>query len=223
MADDVSGAAEERQTEPHSGPYPNGLPPSQLDGSVVLTGMGYRINAWFITLLFAAGAIGCLILVPLAAGSLHKRADSKSNSIGLIVLCALGAILCLFLTWVCSQKVGGKTSFDSTGIRGLAVAKRPRNFFEKAFPKVDRLKSVTPWGDVDLVEKSYNPGAEGGGTFGVKVHLRDGRIATAYVWSARESTISGIVSTLEGARKNAASRDVAGSDGADSGACQGHG
>ena len=223
MADDVSGAAEERQTEPHSGPYSGGLPLGELDGTVVLTGMGYRINAWFITLLFAAGAIGCLILVPLAAGSLHKRSDSKSNSIGLIVLCALGAILCLFLTWVCSQKVGGKTSFDSTGIRGLAVAKRPRNFFEKAFPKVDRLKSVTPWGDVRLVERSYNPGAEGGGTFGVKVHLRDGRTATAYVWSARESTISGVVSRLEGERKNAASRDVAGFEDADGGACQGHG
>ena len=78
------------------------------------------MNAWFITVFFAAGAIGCLVLVPLAVGSLHKRADSKSNSIGLIVLCILGVITCAFLAWVSSRKVGRKTSFDSTGIRGLA-------------------------------------------------------------------------------------------------------
>ena len=169
----------------------------------MLTGTGYRINAWFITLLFAAGAIGCLVLVPLAVSSLHKRADSKSNSIGLIVLCVLGVIICLFLAWTCSRRVGRKTSFDSTGIRGLAIAERPRNLFEKSFPKVDRLKGVTPWDNVDHVERAYNSGADGGGTYGIKVHLKDGRIGSAYVWSARKSTMSDIVSRLEEVRQSA--------------------
>jgi hypothetical protein len=141
--------------------------------------------------------------VPLAVGSLHKRADSKSNSIGLIVLCVLGVIICLFLAWACSRRVGRKTSLDSTGIRGLAIAERPRNLFEKSFPKVDRLKSVTPWEDVDHVERVYNPGGEGGGTYGIKVHLKDGRIGSAYVWSARESTMSDVVRRLEEMRLSA--------------------
>ena len=46
----------------------------------MLTGMGYRVNAWFITLFFVAGAVGCIVLVPLAVDSLHKRADSKPYS-----------------------------------------------------------------------------------------------------------------------------------------------
>jgi hypothetical protein len=186
-------------------------------GSVVLTGTGYRINAWFITLFWAAAAIGCLVLVPLAVGSLHKHADSRSNSIGLIVLCVLGVVCCLFLAWVCSRKIGGKTSFDATGIRGLAITGRPRNRFEKSFPKVDRRKSVTPWEDVDHVERVYNPGADGGGTYGIKVHLNDGRTASAYVWSARESTMSEVVSRLEEARQSAARRSIGTSDSADGG------
>jgi hypothetical protein len=203
---DVSEEALGSQPEDHSGPPSSDQIPVLTDGSVVLTGMGYRINAWFITLLFTAAAIGCLVLVPLAVGSLHKHADSTSNSIGLIVLCVLGVVLSSFLAWVCSQRVGRKTSFDSTGMRGLAVAEAPRNSFEKSFPKVDRLKGVIPWEDIDHVEQAYNPGAEGGGTFGLKVHLKDGRIGTAYVWSARQSTMSDVVGRLEAVRMHATGR-----------------
>ena len=167
----------------------------------MLTGSGYRINAWFITLFCGACAIGCIVLVPLAVGSLHKRADSKSNSIGLIVLCVLGVFLWSFLAWTYSRRLAGKTSFDSTGIRGLAVTDPPRNLFERSFPKEHRIKTVTPWQDVDHVERVYHPGADGGGTFGINVHLKDGRKGRAYVWSARESTMSDIVSRLEAVRK----------------------
>lgn len=206
MADGVSGEAGEPESEQGPGSPPSDQVPSQVDGRVVLTGLGYRINAWFVTIFFVAGAIGCLALVPLAVRSLHKRADSRSNSIGLIVVCVLGVILCSFIAWICSRKMMGKTSFDSTGIRGLAVAGRPRNLFEKHVPNVDRLTRTTPWGDVDHVERVYNPGAEGGGTFGLNVHLKDGRIGSAYVWSARESTMSDVVSRLEDVRKGASRR-----------------
>lgn len=187
----------------------------------MLTGTGYRMNAWFLTVFFAGGAIGCLVLVPLAVGSLHKHADSKSNSIGLIVLCILGVITCVFLAWVSSRKVGRKTSFDSTGIRGLAIAERPRNRFEKSFPKVKRLTGVTRWEDVDHVERVYNPGADGGGTYGINVHLKDGRKGSAYVWSARKSTMSDVVSRLEEVRQGAGRRGIRTSDSADRGGEQG--
>lgn len=180
--------------------HPSVAPPVE---SVVLTGMGYRINAWFITLFWAAMAIGCLIVVAFEVASLHKHADSKSNPIGWIVLCVLGAVLCSFIALVCSRRVGGKTSFDSTGIRGLAIAERPRNRFQQSFPKVEKLKSVTPWEDVDDVEQVYNPGAEGGGTYGIRVHLKDGRTGSAYVWSARKTTMSEVVSRLEAVRHSA--------------------
>jgi len=203
VADGGPGEEQELQTEPRSGLRSTDQPPTEPGGSVVLTGTGYRVNAWIVTAFFAAGAIVCLVLVPLAVGSLYKRADSRSNSIGLLVLCVLGALLFSFLAWTFSQNLGRKTSFDSTGIRGLAIAEQPRNLLEKAHPKVDRLTSLTPWQDVDHVERVYNPGADGGGTYGVDVHLKDGRIGRAYVWSARESTMSDIVSRLEEARRRA--------------------
>ncbi len=209
MAEGVAGDAQEPMHGVDPGSPSGDHHAGQVDGSVVLTGLGYRVNAWSLTIFFAAGAVGCVVLVPLAVGSLHKRADSRGNSIGLIVLCVLGVILSAFLSWVFSRKVGRTTSFDATGIRGLAVAEPPRNAFEKSFPRADRLRSTIPWGEVDHVERVYNPGAEGGGTFGVNVYLKDGRRGTAYVWSARKSTMSDVVSRLEAVRRSAARRGTA--------------
>ena len=173
----------------------------------MLTGTGYLINAWFVTVFFTVGAIGCLVLVPLAVGSLHKHADSKSNSIGLIVLCVLGALLFGFLAWALSRNVGRRSSIDSVGIRGLAVTQPARNRFEKSVPKVERVKGVTPWPDVDHVERAFHPGAEGGGTYGIHVHLKDGRVGRAYVWSARASTMDDLVNRLEAVRQCATRRE----------------
>ena len=188
---------------------------------VVLTGKGYRVSTWCITLFWATAAVGCLVLVPLAVGGLHNHADSKSNSIGLIVLCALGAVLCSLFAWVALGGLGDYL-FDVTE-SGSAIAERPRNRFRKSFPKLDKLKGVTAWEDVDHVEQAYNPGADGGGTYGITVHLKDGRTGSAYVWSARKSTMSEVVSRLEEVRHNATRHGLGISDSADSGVYRGHG
>ena len=71
------------------------------------------------------------------------------------------------------------------------------------------------------MERVYNPGADGGGTYGINVHLRDGRKGSAYVWSARKSTMSDVVSRLEEVRQGAGRRDIGTSDPADGGVEQG--
>jgi hypothetical protein len=203
--------AQEPQTETHSAPDPSDRFPGWMDGNVVLTGWGYRFNAWFFSLFFATGGIGCLVLVFLAVDSLHKPADSKSNTIGLIVLSILGVVTCLFLAWTCSRKVGRKTSFGSAGIQGLSISHQ-RSLSEKLIPKVEELKGFTPWEEVEQMEAVYVSGTEGGGSYGLRVHLNDGRKARAYIWSARQSTMSDIVSSLEEVRKTATRRSIGSSD-----------
>jgi hypothetical protein len=166
----------------------------------VLTRPGFRRAAWFVTIFWSLGAIGCVVLTVLGVGTLHKATDSRSNSIGLIILTALGVMVCSYLAWACSANTGKRTTYDAEGISGLAIAREHPNYLRRSLERPTYLRDVTRWADIERLELAYNPGAEGGGTFGIKVHLVDGRTGRAYVWSLRRSTVHGDVARLEQVR-----------------------
>ena len=172
-------------------------------GKIVATGGGYRFAAWAMTVLWAAGALGCLVGFGFVVSGLVFGTTTIGRAVGPLILLLFFTADCLFVAWICSRNLGRQTCFDAEGIWGLAISGPSRKLRHRLFPNVDRSNVPIRWKDIDHSELMYAPGAEGGGTYKVQVQLKDGRRGTAYAWSLRQSTIADLVDQFETVRQHA--------------------
>jgi hypothetical protein len=174
-------------------------------GQVVLTGRGFRFAAWGLTVFFLLGTIGCLVGAGFVVSKLVRGIGSTGGLIGFIALWLFCGIFALISARAMSRNIGRSTSFDREGISGLSVLGSRRTnpkVRHCLFPVVDRSADLIPWRDIDRSAVFYVAGSEGGGTYRVRVHLKDGRQGTVYAWSLRKSTMDRVVEQLELARQH---------------------
>jgi hypothetical protein len=181
--------------------------PSSIEGptgQIVLTGEGFRIAASVTTVFFLLGTLGCLVGAGFVVSRLVRGTGSTGGLIGFLILWLFGVMLALISARITSRNIGRCTSFDREGISGLAVLGSRRTHPKvrhRLFPVVDRSTDLIPWRDIESSAVFYVHGSEGGGTYRVRVHLKDGRKGTVYAWSLRKSTMDRIVEQLELARQ----------------------
>ena len=171
-------------------------------GEVVLTGRGFRLAAWGLTVFFLLGTLGCLVGAGFVVSKLARGTGSTG---GLLILWLFCAMIALVPARAVSRNIGRSTSFDPEGISGLSVlGSRQTNptVRHRLFPVVDRSTDFIPWRVIDHSAVFYIASPEGGGTYGVRVHFKDGRQGTVYAWSLRKSTMDRVVEQLELARQH---------------------
>lgn len=107
-------------------------------GEVVLTGRGFRLAAWGLTVFFLLGTLGCLVGAGFVVSKLARGTGSTG---GLLILWLFCAMIALVPARAVSRNIGRSTSFDPEGISGLSVlGSRQTNptVRHRLFPVVDR-------------------------------------------------------------------------------------